>query len=521
MPVTKSFADRAHRQSLRQPLLSKRTPPKTRSQRNTPSASTSAFALARPAPSASASAPFAFARPAPSTSAAPPVPPPVPPPVSWMSFAVKAVSPILQAVSPILQAGETKPSKEQIDNQIINNYFWRLIALGLRQNDIGPCIINQFGHFIHPIPLPFDEKLRSIFDYAEKNIVEDLFVGSANYYARNNIKKLIKEGFNSNREVIINDPLMRSLKTGFFVKNQRKEILTRGTKITVPEVLKQNIRPVLPKLSSLGGARPNPSSKKRKSKKNMKQKGGIKRTILNTPYVIVYATLMGTTFPRDSYIFVHISAIIFHEGIMYPFGATNEKVLDGRGNEIPITPLQAVIVSPEKLNPEYQYIVLNFMFLTSQHIKNMEEIFKGVLTANIDDSITHNALAETDTAYGLPARHSILFGESNLFVDPKRSLYSRYVNSQISYLRGLTRNQQILFNCSSIMEIIFGINCKGWQVVPGGFSMPNACRQNPKLLYHEHGSRFISNFDRLLNSMNEHDYGEFENVLTTLALHTR
>lgn len=173
-----------------------------------------------------------------------------------------------------------------------------------------------------------------------------------------------------------------------------------------------------------------------------------------TPYCIVY----GTFTPKNKGIY-HVSAAIVFNGHLYPFGWTNKKVLDNPRDKT-VRPLQAILVSPETINPRWNYFIIDVLLLTNDMISKIESFFnKSTLKTTVD-------VYQPYTEGPAQGTLGIIFGENHLYVDKTR--YTRIANNMTQVCFG--------FNCSSWIEYIFGINCRMFSlsVMP---SIPNYCKR--------------------------------------------
>ena len=98
-----------------------------------------------------------------------------------------------------------------------------------------------------------------------------------------------------------------------------------------------------------------------------------------TPYCIVY----GTFTPNKGSLY-HVSVAIVYNGHLYPFGWTNESVLDNPRDKT-IRPLQAVLVSPETINPKWNYYIIDILLLTGDMLSKIEKFFvNSTLKTTVD-----------------------------------------------------------------------------------------------------------------------------------------
>ena len=174
-----------------------------------------------------------------------------------------------------------------------------------------------------------------------------------------------------------------------------------------------------------------------------------------TPYCIVY----GTFTPNKGSLY-HVSAAIVYNGHLYPFGWTNESVLNNPRDKT-IRPLQAVLVSPETINPKWNYFIIDILLLTGDMLSKIEKFFvNSTLKTTVDYYEPYTEGPAKDTL-------GIMFGENHLYVDKER--YTRIANNLTQVCFG--------YNCSSWTEYIFGINCRPFQLsaMP---STPNYCRRS-------------------------------------------
>ena len=173
-----------------------------------------------------------------------------------------------------------------------------------------------------------------------------------------------------------------------------------------------------------------------------------------TPYCIVYGT-----FTPNNKLLYHVSAAIVYNGHLYPFGWTNEKVLDNPRDKT-VRPVQAVLVSPETINPRWNYFIIDILLVTNDMLSKIESFFdKSTLKTAVDLYLPYTTG---------PAKRTIgvTFGENHLYVDTAR--YMRISNNFTQVCFG--------YNCSSWIEYIFGINCRLFSlaIMP---SIPNYCKR--------------------------------------------
>lgn len=174
----------------------------------------------------------------------------------------------------------------------------------------------------------------------------------------------------------------------------------------------------------------------------------------HTPYCIVY----GTFTPNNKALY-HVSAAIVYNGHLYPFGWTNENVLDNPRDKT-VRPLQAVLVSPETINPRWNYFIIDILLLTNDMLSKIENFFdKSTLKVAVDLYQPYTEGPAKDTL-------GVIFGENHLYVDKTR--YTRIANNFTQVCFG--------YNCSSWIEHIFGINCRllSLSIMP---SIPNYCKR--------------------------------------------
>ena len=175
----------------------------------------------------------------------------------------------------------------------------------------------------------------------------------------------------------------------------------------------------------------------------------------HTPYCIVY----GTFTPKKKEMY-HVSAAIVFNGNLYPFGWTNESVLDNPRDKT-FRPLQAVLVSPETINPLWNYFIIDILLLTGKMLSKIERFFDN---STLKTTVDYYEMYADGPAKGTLG---IMFGENHLYVD--KTKYTRVANNLTQVCFG--------FNCSSWIEYIFGINCRlfSLSVMP---SIPNYCKRS-------------------------------------------
>jgi len=200
-----------------------------------------------------------------------------------------------------------------------------------------------------------------------------------------------------------------------------------------------------------------------------------------TPYCIVY----GTFTPNKGSLY-HVSAAIVYNGHLYPFGWTNESVLNNPRDKT-IRPLQAVLVSPETINPKWNYFIIDILLLTGDMLSKIEEFF--------DNSSLKTTVDYYEPYTKGPAKGTlgIMFGENHLYVDKTR--YTRIANNLTQVCFG--------YNCSSWTEYIFGVNCRPFKlsVMP---STPNYCRRSG------YKSKFTSeSLNNIIQSIRDEDFSKF------------
>ncbi|MDA9072777.1 hypothetical protein N9K75_02780, partial [bacterium] len=175
----------------------------------------------------------------------------------------------------------------------------------------------------------------------------------------------------------------------------------------------------------------------------------------HTPYCIVYGT-----FTPNKKAMYHVSAAIVYNGNLYPFGWTNESVLDNPRDKT-IRPLQAILVSPETINPRWNYFIIDIILLTGKMLSKIEKFFDN---STLKTTVDYYEMYTDGPAKGTLG---IMFGENHLYVD--KTKYTRVANNLTQVCFG--------FNCSSWIEYIFGINCRlfSLSVMP---SIPNYCKRS-------------------------------------------
>jgi len=174
-----------------------------------------------------------------------------------------------------------------------------------------------------------------------------------------------------------------------------------------------------------------------------------------TPYCIVY----GTFTPNKGSLY-HVSAAIVYNGHIYPFGWTNESVLNNPRDKT-IRPLQAVLVSPETINPKWNYFIIDIILLTGDMLSKIEKFF---VNSTLKTTVDYYEPYKKGPAKGTLG---IMFGENHLYVDTTR--YTRFANNLTQVCFG--------YNCSSWIEYIFGVNCRPLKssAMP---SIPNYCSRS-------------------------------------------
>jgi len=200
-----------------------------------------------------------------------------------------------------------------------------------------------------------------------------------------------------------------------------------------------------------------------------------------TPYCIVY----GTFTPNNKSLY-HVSAAIVYNGNLYPFGWTNETVLDNPRDKT-IRPLQAILVSPETINPRWNYFIIDILVLTDKMLSKIERFF--------DNSVlkTEVGYYQVYTEGDAEGTIGIILGENHLYVD--KTKYTRVANNLTQVCFG--------FNCSSWIEYIFGINCRllSLSVMP---SIPNYCKRSG------YKPNFkIEGLNNIIKSIRDKDFSNF------------
>jgi len=175
-----------------------------------------------------------------------------------------------------------------------------------------------------------------------------------------------------------------------------------------------------------------------------------------TPYCIVY----GTFTPNNKSVY-HVSAAIVFNGNLYPFGWTNESALDNPRDQS-IRPLQAVLVSPETINPRWNYFIIDIILMTEVMLAKIESFF---VNSTLKTTVDYYEPYTDGLAKGTLG---IIFGENHLYVDNTK--YIRVANN-------LTQGCLNGFNCSSWIEYIFGINCRLFSS-SGMPSIPYYCKRS-------------------------------------------
>ena len=200
-----------------------------------------------------------------------------------------------------------------------------------------------------------------------------------------------------------------------------------------------------------------------------------------TPYCIVY----GTFTPNKGSLY-HVSAAIVYNGHIYPFGWTNESVLNNPRDKS-VRPLQAVLVSPETINPKWNYFIIDILLLTGDMLSKIESFFDN---STLKTTVDYYELYTEGPAKGTLG---IIFGENHLYVDKSR--YTRVANNLTQVCFG--------FNCSSWIEYIFGINCRLFtlSVMP---SIPNYCKRSG------YQSKFkMEVLNNIIQSIRDGDFSKF------------
>jgi len=200
-----------------------------------------------------------------------------------------------------------------------------------------------------------------------------------------------------------------------------------------------------------------------------------------TPYCIVY----GTFTPKNKSLY-HVSAAIVYNGNLYPFGWTNESVLNNPRDKT-VRPLQAILVSPETINSNWNYFIIDILLITSDMLSKIESFF--------DNSTLKTTVDYYEPYTEGPAKGTlgIIFGENHLYVDKSR--YTRVANNLTQVCFG--------FNCSSWIEYIFGINCRLFtlSVMP---SIPNYCKRSG------YQSKFkMEVLNNIIQSIRDGDFSKF------------
>ena len=200
-----------------------------------------------------------------------------------------------------------------------------------------------------------------------------------------------------------------------------------------------------------------------------------------TPYCIVY----GTFTPNKGSLY-HVSAAIVYNGHLYPFGWTNESVLNNPRDKT-IRPLQAVLVSPETINPKWNYFIIDILLLTGDILSKIEKFFDN---SNLKTTVDYYEPYTKGPAKGTLG---IMFGENHLYVDKTR--YTRIANNLTQVCFG--------YNCSSWTEHVFGVNCRKFNlsVMP---SIPNFCKRSG------YKSKFTSEaLNSIIESIRDEDFSKF------------
>ena len=178
-------------------------------------------------------------------------------------------------------------------------------------------------------------------------------------------------------------------------------------------------------------------------------------SIDDIPYCIVYGTLKG----QSNTEVVHVSAAIIYNKRIYPFGYTNAQVMSDP-TAIPITPVQAVLVSPETPELQYTYFILDIQILTTSIINRLKRYLSGTLKSTI----------EVSKRYARHNTYGLMFSENYLYLGTGRK-YFRFRNM----FSTITDSCVDVQNCASFMEYIFGIDCQYFT-----FSLPGSCKRKSK-----------------------------------------
>ena len=209
-----------------------------------------------------------------------------------------------------------------------------------------------------------------------------------------------------------------------------------------------------------------------------------------TPYCIVY----GTFTPNNRSVY-HVSAAIVQNGHLYPFGWTNEKVLDNPRDKT-VRPLNAVLVSPETINPRWNYFIIDILLLTNDMLSKIENFFnKSTLKVAVDLYQPYTEGVAKNTI-------GITFGENHLHVDKTR--YTRIANNLTQVCFG--------YNCSSWIEHIFGINCRLFSlaIMP---SIPNYCKRAG------YKSKFkVEALDNIIQSIRTNNFSQFFHLIDNVKV---
>jgi hypothetical protein len=212
-----------------------------------------------------------------------------------------------------------------------------------------------------------------------------------------------------------------------------------------------------------------------------------------TPYCIVY----GTFTPKNKGLY-HVSAAIVCNGHLYPFGWTNEKVLDNPRDKT-VRPVQAVLVSPETINPRWNYFIIDILLVTNDMLTKIENFFdKSTLKVAVDLYQPYTEGLAKDTL-------GIIFGENHLYVDKRR--YTRVANNFTQVCFG--------FNCSSWIEYIFGINCRMFSlsIMP---SIPNYCKRAG------YKSKFKEELlHNIIQSIRNNNFSQFFQLINNTKVNTK
>ena len=328
-----------------------------------------------------------------------------------------------------------------INEQRSKDIFWRLMSIINDGNDSRP--LDTFNNNPSHKPL-----FNSIIDFNANDINDTACITPSD-----------------RRCAPIKDEIKLSINTAFSVANIRaanaanlnKTFFTQGNTI---DILKPSSKMFLP----------------REITDNLYENNRrTVRSINDIPYCIIYGNLKGSS---DT-VFHTTSAIVYKRKI-YNFGYTSVDHIVSHLAD-PTTPIQAVILTPETADLKYQYFILDIQILTSQIVRRINYYLYGTLLVPVS-SVNGNRIS---------------FGENLLYL-PNTRKYWKFRNVFNTMLTGMCVDMQ---NCASLMEHIFGINCRYWL-----FSSPDKCRRG-------NHSFSIPQLNRILTAIKEDEIGAFTMAL--------